>query len=184
MATTFSIVGNSFNKKQHRNKAVLEALEGTFKTESYPNGNSGYELTPFFFEETLGMIRGKHFNWVNGDINTMSHATVYFNNLSNEIIEKIQFAIGLAEVKVVANAAYVAAMRRSRSGDSDGYKQHMERYTWLSNAIQQRGLRLVDEETRENISGHSIEFIEMEPNEFYGSTIYPMEVDGDLYFFW
>lgn len=183
MATTFTIKGNAFNKKQYRNKAILEALKGTFKTESYPR-NSGYELTRFFFEETLGMVRGKHYDWIGGDAHTMSQATVHFNNLNNEIIEKIKDTIAKAEAMAVAKLAYAAAQRLLRSGDSAGYSDNMARHAWLSNAIQHDNLRLVDQDTLENISGHSIEYVEMEPNKFFGNTIYPVEVDGDLYYFW
>ena len=183
MATTFTIKGNTFNKKQYRNKAILEALKGTFKTESYPR-NSGYELTRFFFEETLGMVRGKHYDWIGGDAHTMAQATVHFNNLNNEIIEKVQGVIAKAEAMSVAKLTYAAAQRLVRSGDSAGYNDNMARHVWLTNAIQHDGLRLVDEETRESLGEHSFAFTEMEPNKFYGTTVYPVEVDGDLYYFW
>lgn len=183
MATTFTIKGNTFNKKQQRNKALVQALEATFKTESYPR-NSGYELTRFFFEETLGMARGKHYEWMCGDAHTPSQATVLFNNLNDGIIEKIKGAIALAEAKAIAKIAYTAAQRAARSGDSAGYDDNMARHVWMMNAIQQDGLRLVDEETRESLGEHSFAFTEMEPNKFYGTTVYPVEVDGDLYYFW
>ena len=183
MATIFKIKGNAFNKKQHGNKVLLEELEATFKTERYPHV-SGYELTRFFFEETLGMTRGKHYDWIGGDAHTAAVAIVHLNNLNDEIIEKIKGAIALAEAKAIAKLAYAAAQRAARSGDSKVYDENMARHVWLSKAIQEDGLRLVDEETRENILSHSFSLNEMEPNVFYGDAIYPLVIEGDLYFFW
>lgn len=84
----------------------------------------------------------------------------------------------------VAEKAALAVQRKLLSGDKEGYRDAVVRHQWLMKVILQDGLRLVDDDVRENVFNHSFEWEEMQENVFYGNTIYPVEVEGVLYFFW
>ena len=100
------------------------------------------------------------------------------------VLNQIEMDSEMSAALQVAEKAALAVQRKLLSGDKEGYRDAVVRHQWLTNAIQHDGLRLVDEETRESLGEHSFAFTEMEPNKFYGTTVYPVEIEGDLYFFW
>ena len=99
MATTITILKNTFNKSQWEKYNTLRNLVLSIKGESYPNGNSGLDQSQCrrLFQGLFGSYEATYPNLLvdyrNGDARTMNHMVLDPNRLTTAQLEQIKKSI-------------------------------------------------------------------------------------------
>ena len=99
MATTITILKNTFNKSQWEKYDTLKRFVCSLPTESYPNGNSGFDQVSCrrLFQGLIGryepMYQGLLVDYRNGDPITMNHMVLDPSRLTSAQLEQIKKSI-------------------------------------------------------------------------------------------